>query len=293
MPIPKSIAGTKALAGTDRVLRPVRWLAALLLPFLLTASVILVFLPGLVGELFAWPIRPPLTAMILGSAYIGGVVFFTAVLRTPGWHRVRRGFLPVFVFAALLGIATAMHSDLFTRNLPFVAWATLHASTPFLVAAAALAQRRADPGRPSSDDTLIPDHVARALVGVGGIAAVIGLAMFVFPEPFLRAWAWDLTPLTARTLGAVLSLTGFVNAPMVVDRRWSSYRVLFAAQLVSLVFILAAVAIRSADVHWERPAAWAFVTLLMLAFLSYGALTLWAELQRSPTSDPAGRRPVA
>jgi hypothetical protein len=287
MPTPKSIA------GTDRVLRPVRWLAALILPFLLTASVILVFLPGSVAELFAWPIRPPLTAMILGSAYIGGIVFFAAVLRTPAWHRVRHGFLPVFAFAALLGIATAVHAELFTRNLPFVAWASLFASMPFLVAAAALAQRRADPGQPSSDDTMIPDHVARALVGVGGIATVIGLAMFIFPAPFLQAWGWDLTPLTARTLGAVLSLTGFVNAPMVVDRRWSSYRVLFTAQLVSLVFIVAAVAVRSADVYWERPAAWAFVTLLVLALVSYGALTLWAELQRSPTSDPAGRRPVS
>jgi hypothetical protein len=282
-----------SIAGTNRVLRPVRWLAALTLPFLLTASVILVILPGRVAELFAWPIAPPLTAMILGAAYIGGIIFFTAVLRTPAWHRVRRGFLPAFVFAALLGIATAVHADLFTRNLPFVAWAALFASAPFLVAAAALAQRRADPGQPSSDDTMIPDHVARALVGVGGIAAVIGLAMFVFPEPFLQAWAWDLTPLTARTLGAVLSLTGFVNAPMVVDRRWSSYRVLFAAQLVSIVFILAAVAVRSADMHWERPAAWAFVTLLMLALVSYGALTLWAELRRSSTSAPAGRRPAS
>ena len=286
MPTPKSIA------GTDRVLRPVRWLAALILPFLLIASVILVFLPGRVAELFAWSIRPPLTAMVLGSAYIGGIVFFTAVLRTPRWHRVRRGFLPVFVFAALLGIATAVHSDLFTRNLPFVAWAALYASTPFLVAAAALAQRRADPGPPSSGDKLIPDHVARALVGVGGIATLTGLAMFVFPAPFLQAWGWDLTPLTARTLGAVLSLTGLVNAPRVVDRRWSSYRVLFAAQLVSLSFILAAVAVRSADVHWERPAAWAFVTLVVLAFLSYGALTLWAELRQSPTSDRVGPRPV-
>jgi len=287
MPTPRSIA------GTDRVLRPVRWLAAFVLPFLLTASVILVFLPGSVAELFAWPITPPLTAMVLGAAYIGGIVFFSAVLRTPEWHRVRRGFLPVFAFAALLGIATAVHSDLFTRNLPFLAWAVLFASTPFLVAAAALAQRRADPGQPSSDETMIPDHVARALVGVGGIAAVIGLAMFVFPAPFMQAWAWDLTPLTARTLGAVLSLTGFVNAPMVLDQRWSSYRVLFAAQLVSLVLILTAVAVRSADVYWERPAAWAFVTLLVLALLSYGALTLWAELRRSSTSDRAGRRPVS
>ncbi|MDF2049525.1 hypothetical protein [Arthrobacter sp. Cr_A7] len=278
----------ESVAGTDRVLRPVRWLAAFILPFLLIAATILVFLPGRIAELFAWPIRPPLTGMILGSAYIGGIIFFAAVLRTGQWHRVRRGFLPVLVFAGLLGIATALHEGLFTRNLSFFAWAVLYASTPFLVAAAALAQRRADPRLPGPHDVLIPDHVARALVGVGGVATLTGLVMFLFPALFIQSWGWDLTPLTARTLGAVLSLTGFVNAPMVVDRRWSSYRVLFAAQLVSLVFILASVAVGSSDVHWERPAAWAFVTLVLLALVSYGALTLWAELRLRRAGASAG-----
>ncbi|MCU1518516.1 MAG: hypothetical protein JWQ75_3237, partial [Pseudarthrobacter sp.] len=208
------------------------------------------------------------------------------VLRTAEWHRVRRGFLPVFVFATLLGIATALHADLFTRNLSFLAWAALYASTPFLVAAAALAQRRADPGLPASTDVLIPAPVAWALVGVGGAATVTGLAMFVFPAPFLQAWGWDLTPLTARTLGAVLSLTGFVNASMVVDRRWSSYRVLYAAQLVSMVVILAAIAAGRADVHWERPAAWAFVVLLVLAFAGYGSVAVWAELRARRSGRP-------
>jgi hypothetical protein len=266
-------------AGTDRVLRPVRWLAAFVLPFLVIAAGILVFLPGRIAELFAWPIKPPLTGMILGSAYIGGIIFFVAVLRTADWHRVRRGFLPVFVFATLLGIATALHAELFTRNIPFVAWAVLYATTPFLVAAAAIAQRRADPGLPASRDTLIPAPVAWTLLGVGAAATLTGLAMFAFPAPFLQFWGWDITPLTARTLGAVLSLTGFINAPMVLDRRWSSYRVLYIAQVVSLLFVLAAIALSRADVHWERPAAWAFVALLVLALVSYGSLAAWAELR--------------
>ncbi|MCU1518774.1 MAG: hypothetical protein JWQ75_3495, partial [Pseudarthrobacter sp.] len=109
--------GREGIAGTDRVLRPLRWLAAFLLPFLVIAAGILVGLPGRIGELFAWPIRPPLTGVVLGAAYIGGIIFFAGVLRTAEWHRVRRGFLPVFVFATLLGIATALHADLFTRNL--------------------------------------------------------------------------------------------------------------------------------------------------------------------------------
>lgn len=265
------------LAGSDRILLPVRWLAVLLLPFLLVAAGILILMPGRTAEFFAWPIAPPLTAMVLGAAYAGGIVFFAAVVLTRDWHRVRRGFLPVFVFATLLGIATALHVDKFTLNLPFVVWAALYATTPFLVAWAAIAQRPADPGTPAVLDTEIPAPVAWCLVGVGAIAAVTGLTMFVVPTAFIELWGWDLTPLTARTVGAILSLTGFVNVAMIADRRWSSYRALYAAQLVSLAFLLFAVVVRREDIHWERPAAWGFVALLVMALGLYGGFAAWAE----------------
>lgn len=267
----------RAIAGTDHVLLPVRWLAVGLLPFLLIAAGILILLPGRVADLFAWPITPPITGMILGAAYIGGILFFAGVLFTAEWHRVRRGFLPVFVFASLLGIATALHTEKFTPNLSFAVWALLYAATPFLVAAAAIAQRSADPGTPASRETTIPTPVAWSLVAVGGVATLTGLAMFVLPSTFIPLWGWDLTPLTARTLGAILSLTGFVNVSMTVDRRWTSFRILYGAQLVSIVFILTAIVVGRSDVHWERPTAWGFVALLLLALGCYGSLTMWAE----------------
>lgn len=264
-------------AGSDRILLAVRWLAVVLLPFLGVAAVILVLMPGRTAELFAWPIAPPLTAMVLGAAYVGGIVFFAAVLLTRDWHRVRRGFLPVFVFASLLGVATLLHTDKFTVNVSFVAWAVLYAATPFLVAWAAIVQRPADPSTPASLDLTIPAPVAWGLVAVGGVATLTGLTMFVLPAMFLDVWGWDLTPLTARTLGAILSLTGFVNVAMIVDRRWSSFRVLYGAQLISVALIIVAIVVRREDVHWERPAAWGFVALLVLAFVSYGAFAGWAE----------------
>jgi hypothetical protein len=208
---------------------------------------------------------------------VGGIVFFAAVLLTRDWHRVRRGFLPVFVFASLLGIATVLHGDKFTVNVSFVAWAVLYATTPFLVAWAAIAQRPADPRVPASLDLVIPAGIAWCLVAVGGVATVTGLTMFVLPGMFLEVWGWDLTPLTARTIGAILSLTGFVNVAMIVDRRWSSFRVLYGAQLISVALIIVAVIIRREDVHWERPAAWGFVALLVLAFGCYGSFAAWAE----------------
>ena len=274
-------------AGSDRILLAVRWLAVVLLPFLGVAAVILVLLPGRTAELFAWPIAPPLTAMVLGAAYVGGIVFFAAVLLTRDWHRVRRGFLPVFVFASLLGIATMLHADKFTVNVSFVAWAVLYATTPFLVAWAAIAQRPADPRTPASLDLAIPAAIAWCLVAVGGVATLTGLTMFVLPGMFLDVWGWDLTPLTARTMGAILSLTGFVNVAMIVDRRWSSFRVLYGAQLISVALIIVAVVIRREDVHWERPAAWGFVALLVLAFVCYGSFAAWAERTMRRSLVPA------
>ncbi|HWI31665.1 MAG TPA: hypothetical protein VNT50_09230 [Microbacterium sp.] len=279
------------IAGTDRVLLPVRWLAVVLLPFLLIAAGILILLPARVADLFAWPIEPPITGMILGAAYLGGIVYFAGVLFTAEWHRVRRGLLPVFVFSSLLGIATALHADRFTPNLSFVVWSVLYATTPFLIAAAAVAQRSADPGTPASRETIIPAPVAWTLVVVGGIATLTGLTMFVSPAAFIGVWGWDLTPLTARTLGAILSLTGFVNASMIIDRRWTSFRILYAAQLVSIAFVLTAIWVGRADVQWERPAAWGFVALLVMALGCYGGLAVWAE-RRMRRAARAGERAV-
>lgn len=274
-------------AGSDRILLAVRWLAVVLLPFLAVAAVILVLMPGRTAELFAWPIAPPLTAMVLGAAYVGGIVFFAAVLLTRDWHRVRRGFLPVFVFASLLGIATVLHSDKFTVNVSFVAWAVLYATTPFLVAWAAIVQRPADPRVPASLDLVIPAAIAWCLVAVGAVATITGLTMFALPGMFLEVWGWDLTPLTARTMGAILSLTGFVNVGMIVDRRWSSFRVLYGAQLISVALIIVAILIRREDVHWERPAAAGFVALLVVAFLCYGSFAAWAERTMRRSLVPA------
>ena len=71
---------------------------------------------------------------MLASAYVGGIWFFVGVALTKRWHRVAPGFPAVVVFAGALLVATLLHLDRFSQNLPFAAWITLYATTPFVVA---------------------------------------------------------------------------------------------------------------------------------------------------------------
>jgi hypothetical protein len=262
----------------DRVLAATRVLGAVILPFLVVASVLLYLLPTRTDELFAWTIEPPLTAMFLGAAYIGGIWFFARVLRTPRWHRVKYGFPAVVAFASLLGTATFLHWDRFHfGHISFVTWVTLYVATPFLVLGAAAANWRTDPRRADERDYTVP-ILPRIVLAVVGIAALVcGLALFVVPTAFVDQWAWQLTPLTARVVGAILTLPGVVNVWLLVDSRWSAFRLIVQAEIVSLGFIALAVAIARADLEWSHPAAAGFVGGIAVSLVVFVAFYVWCE----------------
>ena len=61
----------------NQILPETRWVAALVIPFLVVAFLILFIFPNETELLFAWKIQPSMSAMMLGSAYAGGIYFFT------------------------------------------------------------------------------------------------------------------------------------------------------------------------------------------------------------------------
>lgn len=266
--------------GTDAVLPYTLWLSVFIIPFLVAASVLLYILPANTEELFAWTIVPPLTAMLLASAYIGGIWFFVQVVVVRRWHRFQYGFAAVVVFATLLGIATFLHWDRFHfGHISFITWATLYVTTPFLTFAALLANRRADDGAPEGRDVSIPWPARIALATIGILALTWGLVMFIAPNLAIDMWAWEVTPLTARVIGAVLTLPGMVNLWLLRDGRWSSFRCMFQAQLVSLVFIAAALLFAWNDIAWSRPSAPLFVGGILASFVIYAIFFAYNERQ--------------
>lgn len=276
---------TGGVIADDRVLAATRWVAIAIVPFLVVAAFLLFTFPERTGELFAWPIDPPLSAYLLASAYTGGIWFFVRVAAARRWHHVAPGFPAVVVFAGALLVATLLHLDRFSQNLSFTVWMVLYATTPFAVAVLAIVQRRRDPRVPDERDVEIPRPARLALAAVGLAAFVLGALLFCFPETAIGLWAWQLTPLTAQVTGAVLSLTGVVNAGLLRDSRWSSFRILFQAQLLSLVAITVSLIAGRDALLWDRPVTPAFVALVAVALAGYAAFALWCEsrMRRSTT----------
>ncbi|MGM1030172.1 MAG: hypothetical protein ACQEWM_09970 [Actinomycetota bacterium] len=263
--------------GDDRLLAATRWTAIAIVPFLVVAVAVLFAAPDRSGELFAWPIAPPMSAFLLASAYLGGIAYFVGVWREHRWHRVRHGLPAVLVFAASLLVVTLLHLDRFSPNLPFAVWLVLYATTPAAMVALLVLQREADAGRPDTAEVAVPRGVRLALAAIGLGALVAGAAALVAPSWIAEVWAWQLTPLTARVTGAVLTLTGVVNLAMLRDERWSAFRILFGAQLLSLAAIIVALLLRRDDLLWDRPLTVPFLALIALAAIAYSGVTAWGE----------------
>ena len=282
---PRTDAPDRHRAGPeDRVLPFTRVLAFVLIPFLVAAAFLLLVLPGGTEQHFAWTIQPPVTAMLLGSAYAGGIWFFVQVALQRRWHRVRHGFPAVLLFATLLAVATFAHWDRFHfGHISFITWVALYVTTPVLVLVAIILNLREDDRMPEDDDVEIPAPWRYVLALVGAAATITGLVLFLLPTLLIDAWAWDVTPLTARIVGAVLTLPGMVNVWMLWDDRWSAFRRVFQAQLVSLACILLAMAVRWSDLHWERPSAWLFAIGIVVSAIVYAVFYLSLE-RRGPRS---------
>lgn len=216
------------------------------------AFVVLFGYPDDTERLFAWPIRPRMTPMVLGSVYLGGAYFFLRTATSEAWHRVKAGFVPVGTFATLMAIATVVHWDRFTHDhVAFWLWAGLYFTTPFLVFAAWAANRHQDPAATGDDLRLSP--ISRAAIGVtGALAVATCTALFGAPGRMIPLWPWILTPLTARVMGAIFSL-GVGGFFVAADGRWSAAKVMLEVQDVMLVLFLVAGLASHNDIDFSKP----------------------------------------
>jgi hypothetical protein len=239
----------------DRVLPVTRWLSVAIIPFLVVAFAVLYPFPHDTGRLFAWPVRPTLTPMILASVYLGGAYFFLRAAMAEQWHTVKGGFVPVGTFATLMGVATILHWGKFTHShVAFWLWAGLYFTTPLLVFGVWRANRRRDVPAASAE-LLIPVRVSRVIAVLGALSVLAALFLFLFPGRAAAVWRWMLTPLTARVMGAIFAL-GIAGLGAPADRRWSSARILLQVAVLMLALILAAGARASGELDPSNVMTW-------------------------------------
>ncbi|MFW6098217.1 MAG: hypothetical protein ACOC9Z_09065 [Chloroflexota bacterium] len=223
-------------------------MAAIVVPFLVLAFLILYFFPHLSGERFAWEIQPPMTAMFMGAGYIGGSWLFLNAIFGRRWHRIAPGFLPVTTFTVAMMLATILHWDVFeTGHFPFLLWLGLYLVTPFLVPLVWLLNRSADTGEPEEDALVVPTIARWSLGALGVVLLGFALAGFVRPTWLIDLWQWQLSPLTARIMSGWLALMGVGGIVISSDVRWSAWKVgLHSIGLWHLLVVIAAL-FRSAD----------------------------------------------
>lgn len=260
----------------DRVLRPTRVLAACIIPFLLVAFCVLYPVPTDTKRLFAWQIRPNMSAMVLGAVYLGGSYFFLRVVTARQWHTVVGGFLPVAGFAGLMGVTTILHWNRFLHgNVAFWLWVGLYSTTPAMVLVIFLRNRR-EHRAGSADERLLPGSATAIIAAAGCLSLATSLLLYLFPGVAIDIWPWRLTPLTARMLAAVFVLGG-AGLGVLFERRWSAARIPLQVAAIMLVLLLLAGGRAHAEFDAANPLTWLFAAGFGFATLGIGALYLRME----------------
>ncbi len=264
----------------DRIYPATRILGAVVIPFLALAVLILYFFPDQTAQRFAWPVKPPIMAMLMAAAYAGGIYFFSFVAAGRHWHSVKQGFLPVTTFAALLGIATILHWDKFTPgNIAFILWAGLYFSTPFLVFGAWLTNRREDPATDQECGPCFPTGW-RYFFGLQAIGTlVLSTSLFLAPGRLIPVWPWSLTPLTAQVMGAMFAIPGVLAIEIVIDPHWKPAQRLLEAQFVSFLLILGGLLRSRPDFGTATGVYTGFVAVVSVILLALVVLFIQMEAQ--------------
>ncbi len=223
----------------DRIHPLTRIVLAIVIPFLLLAFLILYFFPDQSGQRFAWAIKPHMTAIIMGSGYLGGAYQFVFAVFGKRWHRIAGAFAPVTTFTIFMMIATLLHWDRFdVSHLPFQIWLVLYIITPFLVPFLWWRNRKTDSGKFEDFDAIVPRFARLGMTGFGLLAALTCVFLVIAPGSAIPLWPWLLTPLTARVMGGWFALLAVGGMTIPRDHRWSAWRISMQSILLWAALVL-------------------------------------------------------
>jgi hypothetical protein len=271
----------------DRILPVTRIVAAAVTVVLVVAWGILYLFPSQTEDLFAWTIRPDETALFMGAAYLAGGYWFFSVARGELWHHFSAYFPGVTLFTAMLGIATIISWEVFHRGqLTFFVWVFLYATTPLVVPALYLANRRTDPGTPEPEDLEVPGALRLAAAATGAAMLAFALVVFCAPQVAIGIWPWQLSDLTARVISAFFAAPGLGLLMLSRESRWSGWRPLVLHVVAGTALPLTAAALGWSDFD-DQAGRWLYLS--GLAALMAAAIALYAGLEsRRSAAHPRG-----
>jgi hypothetical protein len=274
----------------DAIFRETRWASWAVVVILLSSLVVLWGAPGHTDDLWAWTIKPDLTAIFMGSGYGAGAYFFIRTALGRQWHDFSAGVLSAAFFAAVMLVVTVVHWDRFNHgDAPFLAafafygWVVVYFAGPFVVGAIWLWNHRTEPTQREPGDPLVPPDVRRVAQVVSAALGATALVLLLRPSIGVEHGPWLLTPLTTRVVAGFTAQVSFGALLLSLDERWSSWRALLQTFLVATALLLVGVVRAWGDVETDRVFAWVF-----LAGLVGLALAIYALFRKM---EPTASRP--
>jgi hypothetical protein len=253
----------------------------------LVIGIPLYLLPDRTDTTFAWTIRPPLTAAVLGAGYWASFVLELLSARERLWARTRVAVPAVLLFSTLTLAITLLHADRFHFHGPHPftragtwGWLAVYVSVPVAMSWLLVAQQRqtrADPARVAP----LASWVRIVLTLQAAVMLVVGVPLLLAPRAMLGAWPWQLTPLTGRAVGAWAIGVGTIAAHAAWENDWRRLRPMMLSYTVLGVLQLGSVLRYPTDLDWSRVAAVVYV-LFLATVLLVGGYGCW-KTRRRPT----------
>ena len=239
-------------ASGSRISLPLRLWLFVEIAFGLAAIASITLFPTETATNFAWPIKPDVTAALLGAFYLASAGVFVVAAFVRRWEFVRVMVVPAIIFTFTELIATFLHWDRFSvGTLPFNVWFASYLLPPPIFAACYVwHQRRAvavEAARP------LPSALRLIILVIGAAMTIEALAAFVWPQVLISTAPWQLTPLTTRALcGWLLALGTLVMSVALENDR---DRTIVAAPF--LILVGPAIALQllrfAPEVDWSHP----------------------------------------
>jgi hypothetical protein len=164
--------------------------------------------PGNTDANFSWPVKPEVTAALLGGFYFAAASFYVLALFARRWENIRVFIIASILFSSTELLATFLHWDRFSiGTTPFNVWFVSYIlPPPLFIAFYIWHQRRAAP-IPKAGDEPLPSGLRSLLRILGVPVALVAVVAFVMPAIIIPLMPWQFTPLTLRALsGWVLAL---------------------------------------------------------------------------------------
>lgn len=226
---------------------------------------------------FAWPIKPTVTAALLGAFYASSAGIFVLAAFARRWEDIRLMVIPATLFTATELAATFLHWDRFTvGSTPFNVWfASYLLPPPIFLACFVWQQQRA---LPRAGAERLPTALRLPMTIVGAAITLFAILSFAMPQALIAVAPWPFTPLTARALcGWLLALGTMLAGIALADDR-------LAGRIVTPFFILLgpAVALQVArfpeTVDFAHPALYVGGAVLAFVFVTgvFFALSGWS-----------------